>query len=184
MGLRNMNLSPKDAAAALHEIEQTENRSLTLFSYRAAAPHFMIWGAIWCVAYTLTDYFPHQANAIWGILTPIGVIAGMIVTRIGRRQLQWRYLAAVIAVFGFFLAAFAVMWPVSGQQIAAFIPLFVALMYVLWGVRSGQRFVIVGVVVAALTLVGYFVLKEHFLLWMAAVGGGSLILAGIWLRRV
>jgi hypothetical protein len=96
----------------------------------------------------------------------------------------WRYGAAVAATFVFFCAVFAVMWPVSERQIAAFIPLFVALAYALRGIWSGLRHVVAGVLVAALTLAGFFLLEQHFFLWMAGVGGGSLILAGVWLRRV
>jgi hypothetical protein len=44
--------------------------------------------------------------------------------------------------------------------------------------------VLAGVVVAALTLIGFFGLPQYFLLWMAVVGGGALILGGFWLRSV
>jgi hypothetical protein len=43
--------------------------------------------------------------------------------------------------------------------------------------------VVAGVLVAALTLAGFFLLKDNFFLWMAGVGGGSLILAGYWFRQ-
>jgi hypothetical protein len=42
---------------------------------------------------------------------------------------------------------------------------------------------VTGIALAALTLFGYFEVVTHFDMWMAVVGGGSLILAGIWLRR-
>jgi hypothetical protein len=36
-----------------------------------------------------------------------------------------------------------------------------------------------------LTLVGYFFVEgAAFLLWMAAVNGGGLILSGLWMRRI
>ena len=38
------------------------------------------------------------------------------------------------------------------------------------------------VAIAVLTLVGFFWLPQLFLLWMAVVGGGALIFAGLWLR--
>jgi hypothetical protein len=34
-----------------------------------------------------------------------------------------------------------------------------------------------------LTIVGFFVLPAIFMLWMAVVGGGALVLGGLWLRR-
>jgi hypothetical protein len=59
-----------------------------------------------------------------------------------------------------------------------------SLFYVLIGLWAGMRFVITGIAVAALTLGGFFYLPAHFLLWMAAVGGGALILAGLWMRNI
>jgi hypothetical protein len=38
--------------------------------------------------------------------------------------------------------------------------------------------------VAGLTLGGFFYLPQHFLVWEGFVGGGALILAGLWFRRV
>jgi hypothetical protein len=84
----------------------------------------------------------------------------------------------------FFVASFFIMSPVTGRQIAAFIPLVVAVAYVLIGIFRGPRYIATGLVVAALTLLGFALLKEHFFLWMAGVGGAAMILAGIWLRRV
>jgi hypothetical protein len=96
---------------------------------------------------------------------------------------DWRYGAVALTLFGFFGATFFVMAPVSGRQIAAIIPLAVAAAYVVRGLWWGPRYVITGIVVAALTLAGFVLLKEHFLLWMAGVGGGALILAGLWLKQ-
>jgi hypothetical protein len=179
-----MSLTPQDAAAALLDIEQVQARSATLHGYRRAAPHFMIWGVLWVVGYTLNDFLPMHTGAIWTVVTPLGVVAGLVAMRGSQTGLGWQYGAAIAAVGAFFFAAIAVMWPVNDRQVAAFIPLFVALMYALRGIWSGPRYLIAGVCVGVLTLVGFFLLKQHFFLWMAGVGGGSLILAGVWLRRV
>lgn len=178
-----MSLTPQDASLALHDIAQAESRSAMLRGYEHAAPHLIAWGVLWAIGYGLTNFFPLHANAIWSVVIPIGVLADVAAMR-GARPGTWRYLAATGAAFGFMLALFAVMAPVSGRQIAAVIPLFVALIYVLRGIWAGPRHVVAGAAVAALTLAGFFLLTAHFLLWMAVVGGGALILAGLWLRRV
>jgi hypothetical protein len=46
------------------------------------------------------------------------------------------------------------------------------------------RFLYAGIALGALTLIGWFWLPHYFLPWMAAVGGGALILTGFWLRKV
>ena len=77
-----------------------------------------------------------------------------------------------------------VMQPGNPLAQGAFVPLLVAMFYCLMGLWRGVRLLITGIVVAALTLIGFFYLPEYFMLWMAAVGGGSLILLGLWLRKV
>lgn len=179
-----MTLTPQDADAALRDIEAAQARSSTLHEYQRAAPNFLIWGVIWAVGYGLSDALPRHAGAIWAVLVPIGVAAGFVAARGERPMLAWRYGAVALAMLVFFAATFFVMAPVGGKQIAAFIPLFVALAYVLCGVFRGPRYAVAGIVVAAATLVGFVWLQQHFFLWMAVVGGGALMLAGFWLRRV
>jgi len=179
-----MALTPQDAAAALREIEQTEARSASLEDYRRAAPHLMVWGILWALAYTLNDIFPLRAGAVWSVVVPLGFITSLLAMREGWNERTWRYAAAMGAVFLFVVGTILIMWPVSARQIAAFIPLLVALTYALKGIWSGWRYLATGFGVAALTLLGFFLVKAHFFLWMAGVGGGSLILASIWFRRV
>jgi DNA-binding MarR family transcriptional regulator len=69
-------------------------------------------------------------------------------------------------------------------QAGAVFPLLVALWYALLGIwRRGMRMALLGLVLGLLTVAGYFWLAQYFLLWMAVVGGGALILGGFWLRR-
>jgi hypothetical protein len=45
--------------------------------------------------------------------------------------------------------------------------------------------VLIGVGISILTLIGYFYVGgAAFLLWMAFVNGGGLILGGLWMRRI
>jgi hypothetical protein len=93
-------------------------------------------------------------------------------------------MATLSAIFVVFIAGtIAIMAPTDPRQIGAFIPLVVAAGYAIMGVLGLTRMLVLGAALAALTLTGYFALPAHFLLWMAAIGGGSLILGGIWLRQ-
>ena len=178
-----MALSSQDAAAALRDIEKAERLSSTLRGYEIAAPHFIVWGIVWAIGYGLSDLAPAQANVIWATVVPIGLVAGFVIARAARGRFAWRHAAMAATIFVFFCATFFVMAPANGRQIAAFIPLVVATVYVLLGIWVGPRYAVAGIVVAALTLIGFVLLGEHFFLWMAGVGGGSLVLAGIWLKR-
>jgi hypothetical protein len=182
-----MPLSPSEAAETLRDINLTARRSANVYGYQAAAPHLILWGIIWAIGYT-GSYVRPGWSSIWIFL----VIAGLIGSFwIGIRMkptgagYDWRFGATALAVFLFIFVLFAIMPPQSDGQAGAFFPILVALFYSLVGIWTrGMRMLLTGIALAALTVFGFFILKQYFLLWMAAVGGGGLILGGFWLRSV
>lgn len=183
-----MTLSPDEAAGALRDIAAVETHSHRLYGYRQASPHLILWGLLWLVGYGLSDAWPTRSTPVWAALVTIGLVAGFLITLrsrrrlAGSRQLYWRFPAIALTAFAFIFATLAVMHPVSGRQVDAFIPLVLAASYAVMGFWRGLRFTAAGAALAVLTLTGFFLLPAYFAVWMAACGGGSLILAGIWLR--
>ena len=90
----------------------------------------------------------------------------------------------MVIVIAFVGATCTIFWPVSGMQFGAFAPLLTGAVYAGLGLWWGTRYIVLGALIAGLTLGGYFYLHEHYLLWEAFVGGGGMILAGFWFRRV
>jgi hypothetical protein len=86
-------------------------------------------------------------------------------------------------VIAFFPATLMVLSPLESMQANAFVSLFWAFAYMASGAWLGLRMFVTGLVTAVAVLVGYFLIPQHYYLWMAVVGGGSLMLAGLWLRR-
>ncbi len=178
-----MPLSPSEAEDTLRDISKTEQRSSNLYGYRTASPHLFLWGAIWAVAYSV-NYFRPAWVALWLVLVPAGIIGSAWLGRRAKASgADWRYGATAVAVFLFISALFAILPPRSDAQVSAFFPILVALFYMLIGIWTrGARMIIAGLAIGALTLFGFFWLPAYFLLWMAVVGGGGLILGGFWLR--
>jgi len=189
-----MSLSSDQAAESLKEIDRTQRRSGEARRYAHSSPAFILWGVIWMVGYTATDFYPHHSGALWAFLMLVGFAGQLGIgwqrARAGEphpgmnRYAGLRMLASFIAIGCFVTATYAVFGHVGWKQQASFVPLLASLFYVLIGLWAGMRFVITGIAVAALTLGGFFYLPAHFLLWMAAVGGGALILAGLWMRKI
>jgi hypothetical protein len=182
-----MTLSPADASAALQDVAAAEARSVTLRGYQSSAPHMIIWGIVWAVAYTVSDLAPAWANLAWSCLMPVGIAGDIVAARADRTNDDGigAFVGALFAIAAIFVVStLAIMAPHDPRQIGAFIPLVVAGAYAILGLFDGPRLLILGGALAALTLFGFFFLQAHFLLWMAAIGGGSLILGGLWLRRV
>jgi hypothetical protein len=184
-----MSLSSEQAAEALREIEAMRQRSGQLYRYQRTAPMLILWGLIWLIGFSLTELVPMKANAIWIPLDIVGVLGCLYLghqvkaDRSKSAATSWRWLASVLSILAFYIAVQVIFQPVTGKQSAVLIALIVALFYSLAGFWLGARFAAAGILLAALTLCGYYMLAAHFYLWMAVVGGSALVLAGLWLRR-
>jgi len=189
-----MSLTSKEAAETLSDVERASRRSAQAFGYSKASPHLILWGLIWVVGYSATDLYPQFANFIWGGLIVIGTLAAFLIGKANASRdtanvakgpaIGLRLFGSVALILVFMGATYAIMGPIHGLQPAAFPALLIGTIYCGVGLWGALRFLVVGVLVIALTLFGYFALSEHFLLWMAFVGGGALILAGFWFRQV
>jgi hypothetical protein len=195
-----MTLSADQAAQSLREIEKTERRSFEAHEYAHASPQFILWGLIWMAGYAGTYLLPnygfvHGISWLWFGLVVIGIVGSSILGRRRYRDLApeavakaraigFRWGMTMLVFYVFLFAVFAVMRPRNPAAIGAFIPLLVAAIYAVTGIWRGLRFLYAGIAVGVLTLGGWFWLPEYFLPWMVVVGGGSLILVGLWLRKV
>lgn len=194
-----MDISPGQAAQSLEEIEKTGRRSAELQEYAHASPQFILWGLVWMAGYAgsalLPNYgFSHGINWLWFALVVIGAAGSTILGRrryhhltpeavAKSRAVAFRWGMTVFVFYLFLAASFAVMRPANPAASGAFVPLLVAAIYAVMGIWRGLRFLYIGIAVAVLTLGGWFYLPHYFLLWMTAVGGGSLVLVGLWLRK-
>lgn len=193
-----MDVSREDASRALDEIEAAGRRVRQVAWYREASPYLIAWGLVWMVGYAVTDLRPSAAGLAWLVAVSLGVAFTVLLTlRQMRMRAEQHALAPVerarrgrsmlllgIALAGFFPAMFTVIGPLSSRQHGAFIALFWAFAYMAAGAWVGLRLFITGLVTAAAILVGYVFLPAHFALWMAVVGGGSLVSAGLWFRKI
>ena len=186
-----MNVSKDDALSALHDIEATEHRSRTLFSYSLASPYLLMWGALWLIAGTVGAVSPAHVGIGWSAVDIVGLVgnASLMIRqawRCGERServhlLRYFGTAAVLAAFiGLIFMVFA---PVTGAEILMLFTLLVAAGFAIAGCWSGLRYAAVGLALGGLS-VGVFVLAPAYLnLIVPFAGGGALILGGLWLRR-
>lgn len=183
-----MSLSPAEAQSALRDIEKTENRTAASQHARASAPYLIMWGIIWAIGYTLTAAAP-QFSWVWMALILAG-ITGSVVLSMGQsrtmgrgREFGWRYFASFGAIGAFLAVLLSIVQPLDFNQSNAVFPLVIGVFYAFIGIwTKGWRMLPLGFALIGLTALGYFVLPQNFAYWMAGVGGGGLILGGLWLR--
>ncbi|HEY0107842.1 MAG TPA: hypothetical protein VGB91_17295 [Rhizomicrobium sp.] len=182
-----MPVTPTEAASTLRDIQRTSQASGQALGYRNGGPYLILWGLVWMVGYAGSDLAPAHTGEIWLGAVLVGAIGSTIMGRLRPSRSQaarsaGKMFALVAIIFLYIVAMNVVMWPSSPRQQAVIAPLLAGAVYAAAGLFGGVRWIVAGAAIAALTLGGYFYVHEHFGLWMALVGGGGLILAGLWMR--
>jgi hypothetical protein len=176
-------LTHEDAARALGEIEQMRARSSRAYGYRAYSPYLILWGAIWAAGQGASLVWPEQAVLVWWALV-LGAVAVTCLLPRRPRRANWRIPAVVAIALVFVAAVHAAIGPDRPRLDAAVPPLVIAAIYTGMGLWLGLRFAVAGLVLAACVLAGTFFLDVDLRSWIGFAGGGALILAGLWLRKV
>lgn len=184
-----MGISKSEAASALTDIESATRRSGLLKGYHIAGPILMVWGVIWAVGYSAMGLLePERWGLVWLVLDVVGITATILLARRGgkgaaKAGTSWKIMAGVLAVMAFYAATFALFQPSSADVALAYPGVVTGLIYAGVGIAYAPRYLWIGTAVFAASMVGYFFFQPWLAFWMAAVGGGGLIVAGLWLRR-
>lgn len=181
-----MSLSPDEAAKALEEIAAAERVSRAAYDYLIGGAYLMVWGVIWLICFGLIDLAGSPPQLIWIGGCAAGILASVILGRSRRHaagQSRWRAIIPSGSYVGFAFLTLEIVPPHRTEQASAVVALVLALAYIQMGTQRGDRLILVGLAIAVLTLAGYWAIPAHYDLYMAIVGGSSLILTGYWLRR-
>lgn len=179
-------IDAKQAAEALSDIEVIVRRVRRSRIYQLTSLILMQWGALVLAGYLASYLWPRSAGWLWVALNVAGVCGtfaiGMFVRRRSGVGFDARIPLALLLflTFGYlncFLGHF------GPRELGVFWPIYFMMMYSIAGLWVGRAFVVIGVAIIALTLIGYVFSGDWFDLWMAMVNGGGLILGGLWMRR-
>jgi hypothetical protein len=189
-----MNINREQASSALQDIARAQRRLGVFSGYQRAAPHLWMWGLIWIVGYGTTDLAPQFAGWTWLVLNLGGILVGyMIMQRqsvaagqasaVGEGQwIPQRMVGVALGIVIFIFATFDLLRPQTLVQYSAFPVLLMGLLYSLFGIWAGSRWLVTGLTLSAVSLFGYHFVEQHALLWLGACGGATLILSGFWMR--
>jgi hypothetical protein len=187
-------ISPEEAAESLRDIDRINRRTGVAGAYSHASPHLLLWGAIWTVGYTACGLTrPEQWGYVWLPLIVVGAVGAMVLGVRGRAKtaggsaagLSSNATGAILALtlMAFIASTYTVFQPVEPLPYLVFPALLMGLVYAVIGSFGMLRFLIIGAFVLALTMGGYLFAREWTSFWIAAVGGGGLLLGGLWLRH-
>lgn len=184
-----MTLDPNDAALSLRDVDDVQRRMRESIVYAVSGLCLILWGVLTTCGYVYSHFNPQRALWAWIGIAVAGFAGTFLILylrarRRGGGSRDWRLMQAqlVLAVFG--VLCVQVLGPFTPRQLNAFWPLVVMLGFVLGGLWLGRFFILLGVTGAGLVVSGFLALGPWFTLWMAAVQGITLVLAGLWLRRI
>ena len=180
-------IDSQQAREALSDINEIAGRVRQSTIYNLASLMMILWGVLVFAGNIGSFQWPWQAGYIWLAVYAAGIAGSSLFSavdyqRTGLRSFDMRMLAAFVLFIGFgmFTSWLAHFTP---RQLGTFWPIYFMLIYTVVGLWFGLAFVVIGVGVTVLTLIGFFFIGAWFEPWMALVNGGGLILGGLWMRR-
>lgn len=184
-----MQMDQASARSALEDVARIEARTAQAAIYGASSAIAILWGVVVAFAYIINQFLPAVAGAIWLCAWASGFAGTAIISWRWKRASSKQHRAAmrlvwaqmVLLAFGFLF-----LWllpPSSPRQVAAFFPLVFMMGYVIAGLWLGRFFILCGILVSALTVIGYLYSGPWLPLWMAFANGGALIAGGLYLRK-
>jgi hypothetical protein len=183
-----MTIDHSEARAALADINDMVARVRQSRIYDRASLIAIACGVLVAAGNVANFALPRYAGGIWITVNVLNVVVVAVISivdypKTGVRSFDYRILAAFLLFFGFGVLATGVLGHFGPRAMGAFWPIYFMLFYCLAGLWFGRAFLAIGLSIIALTLIGYFFVGGLlFLLWMAVVNGGGLILSGFWMR--
>jgi hypothetical protein len=180
-------IDSKEAREALSDIDEMVRRVRQSQTYDIASLIMILWGVLVFAGNIATWLWPRDGDQIWIAINAVGVVATLatIYVRAEARSFDVRMLVAYLLFFAFGYLCTKVLGDFTPRQLGTFWPIYFMLFYAIAGLWLGYAFVLIGVGISILTLIGYFYVGgEAFLLWMAFVNGAGLLLGGLWMRRI
>ena len=186
-----MNISPNEAEEALAAIQNVTKKTRRSIANSGAHIFLILTGIVWLVGFLATQFLTGAIVAyIWIGMSVLGSVLSIpLGARTGRR-VRGPSTAAYAKRIGLFwlllvfycLATIAVAGPLDGKQVGILILLFVMIGQLSMSLLLSFAAVWWTLPVTALALVGYFLLPGIFYLWMALLGGGGMIVLGLYIR--
>ena len=198
-----MDVNRDEAKAALSEIDSLIRITKQRLAHGPAGQLLVVWGLIWAIIFLGVHFFPHFVN--W--LAPLGCAVGMaamwifkrsdeIETRGGLRASDGRIRLAWLILTGYSIVWMIILHPQREpdprvaklidviNHVLAFFASIGMFGYVVAGLWLGRFWIVLGLTVTCLILLGLYAIPQFFLIWMAVVGGGALIFSGVMVKRL
>ncbi|RMH01896.1 MAG: hypothetical protein D6706_01075 [Chloroflexi bacterium] len=182
------NTIQEEALRDLQSIREMMQKTRHAINAAGTGQIMVLWGVVWLLGFGGSQFLePSAAGTLWMVLDIAGAVGSMwFGARLGRKVQSYPGYRIGLWWLALLVYAGLIGWLVgieSQVEFDLFITLFVGLGYVLSGILLSRIVTWVGLGLTAVAILGYFLLPDWFSLWMAILGGGTLIGTGLWIIR-
>lgn len=181
-----MTISTEEASAMLADIDAVVARMKQSRIYRSAGDIFILWGVLEAIRETMFRLFPKTMAIGWFSVDLVGIVLTVLLlsrTAVGLGRFPFRLAATFALFYGFGWIWGDLIGEMNGRQLSAFWPTVFQFGWCVAGLWFGWAFLVIGLGALALTLASYFWGGASAGIWLTVVGCGTLIVAGLWMRR-
>ncbi|MEC1338926.1 hypothetical protein P9D25_14840 [Bacillus velezensis] len=191
--MSNQNFRETEIAENLSHIKVLTNYK-TEYS-RQTSPYFIIWGCIWIIAYSVSlCKVPSVVLAcVWFILAIVGWILTLKtylkqkqfdpMPTFLKNQLKYAWIGFSFMVFIFVFLILMGLLPRTGEFLSFLIVLMVSIKYIFLGIVLTKEIFVMGFWLSILGMLTFCLFPEAMNIVFAFIGGGSLLLTGMILKR-
>ncbi len=184
-----MEIDQEEAKAALEDAKAYATRMKKSLNAFGAAYHFIVWGAIWLIGFSLDHFGPRLPEAVriwhWLVLQVLGNALSFSITFRGRRYVRVGPQGAIALIWilfmGFSILGAFFVHPRSYEEGSLLIVLITMLWMAVMGAIVNKILLIAAVFVAVASAAAYLLIPDAYFLIMALAGGTSLIALGVFL---
>ena len=145
-------------------------------------PYFLLWGTLWVLGYLGSIWLTY---AVWLIIGPIGAIFSIVIGFALKKKRPLppllKKLGWLTLVLGIYMGSiFALLLTVTHNVriFNSYWPFHIGLLYIAAGIFLGRQMILIGGWLMLVAFAGLWLPMPFQAFWLAAGGGGGLILTG------
>jgi hypothetical protein len=183
-----MNVSKQEAQEALEAVQRVSDQLRHAVASGGTPYYLIMWGAILLLGYIGSHFITGLLTGwIWLGLAGTGSVLSFVIGMYFRMKMRTGSFRRILYLWlGIMVWASLIWWiasPSTGEQASLLTVVIFMFGYVVTGLWMEPTATWVGLITTALAVIGYTFFLPFFYLWLAFLGGGTMILSGVYILR-